>query len=157
MVRPEPVWIVASIENNRTNIALRFLTLGGHTFYAPRANSERHRLLFSPYIFVEMINGQYRTIRCTPGVRSVVLRGDSPAIVPHAVITALKCRENRHGTIDITPRLRRGMKVQITTGPFAQYEGMLTTDPSQRVSVLFQNILGAPREISFPHAAVAAL
>lgn len=156
-------WIVARIENNRTAVALRYLTLQNFTHYAPRARTftsnrrEIHPLLFNPYIFVEMIDDQWGPIRRTYGIQSVVLRGDTPALVPPQIISALRKRKNRFGLVDLAPRLRKGIRVAINQGPFAQYEGILATDPSYRVKVLFDNILGAPREISFPHAAVSVL
>ena len=156
-------WVVARLENNRTAVALRFLELSGYAHYAPRARTftsnrrEIHPLLFAPYIFVEMIDGQWGPIKRTHGIDSIVLRGDSPAIVPPQIISALRKRENKNGLVDLAPRMRKGIRVTINTGPFAQYEGVLASDPSFRVKVLFDSILGAPREISFPHAAVSAL
>ena len=112
-------WIVARTENNRVTTALRFLTLSNHAYYAPRARmlttsrAEIHPLLFSPYIFVEMIDGQYGPIKRTLGIASVVLRGDTPAIVPPTIMTALRRRKNANGLINVAPRLRRGTRVQI--------------------------------------------
>ena len=147
---PDSQRIVARIENNRAATALRFLDLAHITYYAPRARllstnrRELHPLLFAPYIFVvEMIEGQYGPIKRSIGIPSVVLRGDRPAIVHPTVISALRKRE-RNGLVDLAPRMRKGTRVQITRGPFTSYCGVLSSDPSLRVKVLFDNIFSGP-------------
>lgn len=157
-------WIVARLEHPfREKIALRFLELAHHNFYCPRTRVVSPKqfvyvaLLFNPYFFVEVDDLHWGDIRRSTGIASLIMRNGAPAVVPPAVITALRQRENRHGLIDVVPAMRRGRRVAITSGAFSGYEGIIAADPNHRVRVLFDCILGSRREVSFPTSAVTAL
>jgi transcription antitermination factor NusG len=166
---PDLQWIVCRAELNRAAVAYRFLDLGGHLYYAPRARIRSRvyyrgrmverapvTLLFADYLFVQCHD--WGPVRRTFGIHSVVMRGEAPAIVPPAIIAGLRAREDQNGLVELVPDMRKGTRVQITQGPFAHYEGVLAADPTLRVKVLLDCVMmGAAREVSFPPAAVTAI
>ena len=107
--------------------------------YLPRIRVQKLKTaaLFPGYAFV-LIELQWHAARWSPGILRLVLDGDRPAKVPDKVITELKGRE-RNGLIElpVPPRFRRGDRVRITGGIFANqlalFDGMR---PHERVAVL---------------------
>ena len=107
---------------------LEYSGRGGHRFALAKP-------LFPSYLFVG-IESRWRPLLSTFGVATVIMAGESPGIVPHAVIEQLRSRLDIDGLVRL-PKRQRGDRVQIMHGPFAKrtglYRGMTARD---RVRVL---------------------
>jgi transcription antitermination factor NusG len=87
----------------------------------------------------------------------LVLDGASPAVVPDAVIVALKARE-RDGLIElpIPPRFRPGERVRVRHGAFLDRVGLVAgMKPHERVEVLL-SLLGRQQRVTLHVDAVEA-
>lgn len=102
--------------------------------------------LFPRYLFVGMdvARARWRSINSTFGVISLVGDGIRPLAVPDAVIDSIRTREDDSGLVrfDAGPRFRKGDKVRIVEGAFADHEGLFDgSDDKHRVMVLL-SLLG---------------
>jgi transcriptional antiterminator RfaH len=148
-----PTWIVVRSQPARENYTAENCARQGYAVFLPKIlehsgrGTQRIALskpLFPSYLFVG-IDGRWHSLLSTYGVRAVLLRGDSPATVPLAVIDELKRRQNEDGLI-VLPRRRRGDQVRIARGVFAGHEGIyLGMNPQQRVRVLLSLLGGKTR------------
>jgi transcription antitermination factor NusG len=155
-----PYWACAHIQPQRARLALYFLGLSGFTTYYPQilmtrpARPDSAAPLFTGYAFIE-VESQWHEIEHTPGVHALVKHDGRPAKVADQVIADLRGREV-NGFIELPkpPGLRRGVRVLITRGAFADrvalYQGM---KPKQRVEVLL-GLLGGERRLVLPKSAV---
>lgn len=159
----EPYWCAAQLQPGRDRLALHFLQLNGFQTYAPRLRDrriERGRkviktpLIFPGYVFVQ-IELQWSQARWAPGIARLVMDGDTPAVVPNAVIRSLKSREVG-GLIELPkpPKFKRGDHVQIRRGPFAYKVGLVIgMRPRERVALLL-HMLGGARQIELSDSEV---
>jgi transcriptional antiterminator RfaH len=111
----------------------------GYEVYLPavqvrRRGQEKTLPFFSCYLFARMNGtGDLSSVRWTPGLRSVVNFGGQPALVPDEVVSLTRERLARmqefgyplHG-------FKHGDRVQIKSGPFADYEALFDEDLSSR-------------------------
>jgi len=101
--------------------------------------------LFPSYLFVG-IESRWRPLLSTFGVAGVIMAGESPGIVPPAVIEQLRSRLDIDGLVRL-PKRQRGDRVQIMRGPFAKrtalYLGMSARD---RVRVLL-SVMGGQTSV----------
>jgi transcription antitermination factor NusG len=105
-------------------------------------------LLFPGYAFV-FIALQWHQARWAP-VR-LVMDGVAPAVVPDAVVVALRAREV-DGLIElpVPPRFQRGDRVRIRHGAFVDRIGLVAgMKPHERVEVLL-SILGGHQRVTLP-------
>jgi transcriptional antiterminator RfaH len=139
---------VRAEENGQTIVALEYEA------YLPMIRNNavergiavlRDRPLFPRYLFVRIVNEQWRSLTGTFGVASIIMDGNRPASLPDIAIDQLRARE-RDGYV-VLPRpeeitLTPGQAVRVTTGVFegmvGVYQGM---GPAERERVLL-NILG---------------
>jgi transcriptional antiterminator RfaH len=158
-------WCAARLQARREGVATHFLGLAGFEVYLPRLRENRtirgrkvatQPPLFPGYAFV-LIVAQWYSARWCPGVLTLIMDGVGPARVPDRVIDEIRGRE-RDGLIELPkpPGLRRGDKVRIISGPFADhlalYDGMAS---HERVAVLLR-VLGAQQRTELPANAVEA-
>ena len=121
-----------------------FLPLARLNPVNPRA--ARVRPYFPGYLFVKMdlAAAGLSALQWTPGLRSVVLFGGQPAIVPDHFIFELQRRIAHIQAVGglVFDGLERGDKVQITGGPFAGYAAVFDARLSgnERVRVLLELI-----------------
>jgi transcriptional antiterminator RfaH len=162
----ENFWCAARLQPRREALATHCLGLAGYEVYLPRLREHRRTRgrsvelrppLFPGYIFI-LIVLQWSAARYSPGVATLVMNGGGPARVPDGVIAEIRSRE-RDGLIELPkPRgLRRGDKVRITSGPFAEhlaiYDGMAS---HVRVAVLL-TLLGGQQRTELAASSVEAV
>ncbi len=108
-----------------------FLEEEGYKVYLPTIPVRRRGRVvtvpfFSCYLFARL-NGalDFSAVRWTPGLRRIVTFGDQTAVVPDDVISFLRERlatlRESHCPV---PRFKRGDRVRIRCGPFADFEGV---------------------------------
>lgn len=109
-------------------------------------------VLFPRYIFIR-IDPERRstaTIRSTRGVVGLVRFGGQPAVVPDAVMDALRQREDAESGLheDKRPLFNEGEMVKLVDGPLAGMEGVFTQkDGDKRVIVLLE-LLGKANKVT---------
>jgi transcriptional antiterminator RfaH len=148
-------WCAAQLQPQRDGLALNFLRQAGFETYAPRLRERRWAhgravvrtpLLFPGYAFV-LIKLQWHTARWAPGVVRLIMHGVSPAVVPDAIIAALRARE-LGGLIELPrpPKFRPGDRVRVLHGPLAGHVGLYAgMKPRERVEVLLALLGGQQR------------
>lgn len=147
-------WYVAAVKSGREDHAERHLERQGFRIFSPRRlktvrharrSVERRVPLFPGYVFVsfDMTCCAWRAVNGTFGVRSLVMSGDRPSAVPSGVVEAFIKSTNASGVVDIARELRAGQRVQVLTGPFADFAGTIDRlDDNGRVRVLLELLNG---------------
>lgn len=162
-------WYVVQSQPNAEAKAATHLIRQGFATYLPRYLKRRRHArrvetvsasLFPRYLFVGIdLNVQrWRSIFSTVGVSRLVCHGELPTPIASSVIEALKAREDGGGFIqlDQRPKFRRGDKIRVTDGAFAEclglYESMKDSD---RVAILL-DLLGRKVRVMVDVELVAA-
>ncbi|MFA7345551.1 MAG: transcription termination/antitermination NusG family protein [Terrimicrobiaceae bacterium] len=112
--------------------------------------------MFPGYLFARFCYGeQYRLVRASNGVSTIVSFGGIPAIVPEAVIGELRASVADGETVEIPTNLSVGEEVQVVEGPFQGIRAIVTgVMPARaRVTVLME-LLGMEREVEVSEKAV---
>ena len=100
---------------------------------------------FPGYIFVplDLSVDRWRPINGTFGVRSLVMRGDRPAMCPAGLVEHLISVTDGDGVLDLTSQLEEGAPVRIVAGPFADLVGTLERlDAAGRARILLAMVSG---------------
>jgi transcriptional antiterminator RfaH len=142
-------WIVARSHPSREAWAAEQCTRQGFSVFLPRIlelnghgarRAALAKALFPSYLFIE-IEQRWRPLLSTFGIRSVVMRGEAPDIVPLGVIEQLRRRQDPDGFIEL-PKRQRGDRIRIRRGPFAGHQGLVAgMSAHERVRVLL-GVLG---------------
>lgn len=129
-------WYLIHSKPRQERVAGEQLERQGYEIYLPLASVRRRRRnrtiriidpMFPRYLFIHLSNetDDWRPIRSTVGVSTLVRFGDMPAKIPDSLITELQVREDTDG-IQILPDLeyRQGDRVRIAEGPMEGFEGV---------------------------------
>lgn len=156
MIETQPRWLVVHIKPNREHRAFRNIAEQGYDAYLPqcehmalrklRGGKEVKRIrvavpLFTGYLFVaEPIGRPWSPIANTRGVLRVLTTTDgTPKTMPDEEIAEIRRRE-RGGLVPVLrpdPR-RRGQKLRIKTGPFADRIGLYQSSENGRVKAMLE-------------------
>lgn len=162
-------WCVVQTHAHTENKAGAHLVRQGFEIYLPRYLKRRRHArrvevvaapLFPRYMFVavDVDTQRWRSIQSTIGVMSLVRNGETPAIVPPGVISALKQREDARGFIqlDAKPRFAPGDQVRVIDGAFSDCVGLFECANDQdRVAILL-DLLGRKVRVVIDGLCVAA-
>jgi transcriptional antiterminator RfaH len=149
-----PMWIVARSQPHREVYAAANASRSGFAVFLPRViefvghGDQRvaiARPLFPCYLFVESIDGRWRSLLSTYGISSVVMQGDAPGELPAKAVEQLRRRTDQDGFVTL-PRRQVGDPVKIRgQGPFGGqigvYQGMTAKN---RCRVLLSLLGGRP-------------
>lgn len=152
-------WFVAKTKAQRERWAAENIVRQGFEPYTPMTMTEevvrgqkRQKIhsLFPGYLFVRT-DGRWRFLSGTFGVASVVMQGQSPAVMPNSAIEQLRSRENSQGIITLPkPNMQRfssGDPVRVKDGAFSGHYGIWEgLGASERVRVLLE-LLGRKTRI----------
>ena len=161
-------WAACQYHGQRERLALHCLGLAGFTTWLPRIRERRivqgrRRIvtpaLFPGYLFL-LVDLQWHSARCCPGVTKLIMNGEQPAKVPDRIIEELRGRE-RNGVVELPepppPKLRSGVRVRVTGGPFQGRLGLVAgMAPRERVVILL-SLLGSQQRVSLPEGDVEAV
>ena len=116
--------------------------------------------LFPRYLFVALdpLTTRWRAIASTVGIHGLVRFGERPAVVPPAVIEEIRARQDERGLVTTNPGggLRPGDRVQVTSGPFSDLDGLFDgAGDLKRVTVLLE-LMGRQVRVRVPTEAVSA-
>jgi len=114
-------------------------------------------IFFAPYAVTQSIS----PVRSTTGVSRVVRFGQEPATLAASVLEGVLAfvddrRDAPGGLAAHVNRLTKGVAVQITQGPFAGLEGLVSGVARDRVMVLLE-IMGKAQSLAFEPKLVEAL
>jgi transcriptional antiterminator RfaH len=114
--------------------------------------------LFPRYLFVrlDLRSQTWRSINGTFGVVRLLCNGDMALAVPEGLVEEMMQRRDGSGTIVLTPPRFAGDAVKVTTGPFADLEGLFQTMSGPGRVVLLINLLGRQVRASVPLRGLAA-
>lgn len=150
------VWNVVATKPAEELRAAAHLSNQGFDIFLPRVRKTvRHarrvtnRLvpLFPGYLFVAADPAaRWRAVNGTVGVRHIVTAGERPARVEPGFVEALQEGARADGTVDLSPILEVGDRVEVATGPMAGRIGQLVgLDAQGRVAVLMTLLSGHTR------------
>ena len=142
-------WIVARTKSGRELWAAENVARQGFTYYLPRIEVQRKRIvraepLFACYLFVQS-GATWRFLLSTFGISGVVQFGNSPASLSDDTLTETVRRFEVEGLVklpeksDIPNRFKKGDAIRITGGAFCGYKGIYAgMDPKMRERVLLE-------------------
>ena len=137
--------LLAAAELCRQGYEVLYLHYPGTVSHARRV-SRVLRPYFPRYLFarVEATQSVYG-VNHTQGVSTVVYAGDEPVEVPEKVIEELRTRGDENGLVKMTPdeeevrkRYETGAQVEILTGPFAGFLGVVELDKGKEVCIFLE-------------------
>ena len=159
-------WYVArSLPHKESSAKQRLITQGFCTFLPMQDRTLRHarkimtvcRPVFPRYLFVRFdpMTTQWRSINGTIGLDRLIMRGEQPEPVRPGVVESLIASVDDHDRLQFSQTLRRGDRVRLLHGPFAEQLGVLDhLGSNERVQVLL-SFLGGPVPVQVDRTSVA--
>ena len=165
-----PHWYVVHTQPHFEGRAEVNLQRQGFTTYMPRyQRNRRHarktetvlRPLFPRYLFValDLARDRWRSIQSTFGVSQLVVAGDEPLPVPHAVIDQIRAREGSDGIVrlGLPAGVGVGSRVRLIDGIFEDAKGVIERiADDRRVAILLQ-LLGREVRVFVPAASIGTV
>jgi transcriptional antiterminator RfaH len=115
--------------------------------------------LFPRYLFVSFDAGRpgWRAIRSTRGVVDLVRNGLDPVPVAQGIIDEIRRRVDDDGYVVLAKHLnlKRGAKIRIDSGPFADYEAIFESQRDDERVLALLSLLGREVVVELPIRAVA--
>ena len=116
--------------------------------------------MFPRYLFArfDADNDQWRSLRSTIGVVSLIFQGERPAPLSEEAITEIQSREDERGMVALSAKrdFVSGDKVRIIEGALSEHVGLFDcADARRRVFVLL-DLLGREVKVRLPMEAIAS-
>ena len=154
-------WYAVCCKPRQESVAEENLLRQGFRVYLPRIRIRQRRrgqwidaveVLFPRYIFIRIdpLRRSTAAVRSTRGVVGLVRFGGQPAVVPDAVMDALREREDADSGLhqDNRPLFNAGEPIKLVDGPLSGMEGVFTQqDGDKRVIVLLE-LLGKANKVT---------
>ena len=154
-------WYAVCCKPRQEAVAEENLLRQGFQVYLPRIRMRQRRrgawidaveVLFPRYIFIRIdpLLRSTASVRSTRGAVGLVRFGGQPAVVPDAVMDALRQREDAASGMheDKRPLFNAGDAVKLVDGPLAGMEAVFTEqDGDKRVIVLLE-LLGKANKVT---------
>lgn len=146
-------YVVATLPHREKVAAEQLNNQDFKTFFPRRLKTVRHarksfdRIVsyFPGYIFVsfDLNTDQWRSVNGTFGVRSLLMGGEHPLMVPRGVIENLRDMTDGAGFLKPIEALRPGDDVRVLNGPMADMIGKIDRlDGKHRARVLLDMLHG---------------
>ncbi len=152
-------WYLIQCKSGQDGRAVEHLVNQGFECYKPEITVEKVKkgklfkvknALFPGYIFIRLdkIISKWSVIRSTRGVLKLVAFGAEPTPVDESVICELKkCCGNGYVSM---PLFKKGVSVNIISGPFAQLEAIYQEQDGEKRAVILLNIMSKWQKIALP-------
>jgi transcriptional antiterminator RfaH len=159
-------WYVArSLPHKEYAAKQRLIAQGFCTFLPMQDRTLRHarrmmtvcRPVFPRYLFVRFdpMTTQWRSINGTIGLDRLIMRGEQPEPVRPGVVESLIASVDDRDRLQFHQTLKRGDRVRLLRGPFAEQLGVLERlGSNDRVQVLL-SFLGGPVPVEVDRTSVA--
>lgn len=150
--RTDKSWYLVYTKPRQEAVAKTNLERQGYVIYLPMARHSRRRLgkyvetveaLFPRYLFIHLDQhtDNWRPIRSTLGVTTLVHFGMEPAPVPGGLVEAIQARDDGGVQILSNAEYRPGDPLRIVEGPMMGYEGLFVAKSGRdRVIMLLELI-----------------
>lgn len=123
--------------------------------------------LFPRYLFIRLDkkSDEWAPIRSTFGVSGLVRFGSKHSEdhsgyipIPDAVIELLRSHEDENGIhqLEKAKWFKEGDKVRVTSGPFAELEGVFVVDDGKHRSMILLDMMGKQQHITLESSQLAA-
>jgi transcriptional antiterminator RfaH len=139
-------WFVVNTKPRKESQVESILTQAGFEVYSPRiSRQDKLSPLFPGYAFVLFdFPRQFRLIRYTRGVKSVLGVRERPVPVPGALIREIRDRE-RDGVVvlqDTRPSPEVGDEIEVSEGPLKGFRGVFVKElkDRERVAILLSYV-----------------
>ncbi|MEP0774211.1 MAG: hypothetical protein HRF46_07595 [Acidobacteriota bacterium] len=167
---PNPHWLVIRTKPKQERAVVELLGHRALEAYCPRVLEPRtHRRgplgpvpLFPSYVFARAVASQhYNGVHYCHGAIGILRFGDKLAAVEDDFIDLLRQRAGERGYLafgQVRKPLEKGMRVRVTAGPLAGYEGVVAAylPAAERVRLLLQLVTGVRRaEVDARHVRCA--
>jgi transcriptional antiterminator RfaH len=161
-------WLVVNTQANKESVAIQHIANQKFTAYCPmirrmirhaRQNRLVLRPLFPGYVFVahDPLDGQWRSLLSTVGVRSVVRNGERPSLLDGGFVTALRRREEEGAVARPESPYTIGDQVRLLGGPFdGLVAEILGLGEKDRLTVLL-DLLSRPVKVEVSHSSIVPL
>jgi transcriptional antiterminator RfaH len=158
-------WYVVKTKARAEKVASVNLQRQGYRVFLPEISKERYQRgqwqpldepLFPGYLFVQLEVGvqNFAPIRSTTGVINLVRFSTMPEPMPENAIETLM-QSQQDGKLEPGRLFQPGGKVQILSGAFAGWEGILQAETADERVLVLLNILGKTRPLAFPRDSAA--
>ncbi|MFA6312415.1 MAG: transcription/translation regulatory transformer protein RfaH [Sterolibacterium sp.] len=154
-------WYAVCCKPRQEAVAEDNLLRQGFHVYLPRICIRQRRrgqwidaveVLFPRYIFIRVDPERRSTakVRSTRGAVGLVRFGGQPAVVPDAVMDALRHREDAASGLhqDKRPLFSPGEVVKLVDGPLAGMEGVFTEQDGDKRVILLLELLGKANKVT---------
>lgn len=161
-------WYLVHSKPREEEVAKANLERQGYIVYLPLCKLFRRRMgrrlqvigpLFPRYLFIQLESGidDWRPIRSTRGVATLVRFGTEPALVPQALIGMLMARADTTG-VHILPgkEFRPGERVRVREGVMEGYEAILLAQSARDRVILLLDIVGKQIRVEVEAAHIEA-
>jgi len=152
-------WYLAQLKPNCANIAKHNLERQGFKSFLPLESYTKvrggkftaaTRPYFPGYIFIS-INSKsapWRAIRSTNGIARLVSFNDTPAKIPHKIMTDILSASDERGIIQQHKDLKPGDRVEITKGSLTGIIGTIDQIAPQKRAWVLIDIMGKETRVS---------
>lgn len=161
-------WYVINTQTRAEERAAFHLESQGFEVFLPRYRKQRRharrtdivlRPLFPSYLFVrlDVTHQQWRSINGTIGVNALMASGLIPLPVPRGLVEGLIANSDGKSMIVVSPpTLKKGQRVTIDTGAFADYTAVFEEMIDEKRVLLLLDLLGQEVRLQVPVGALSA-
>jgi|TARA_R100001244_G_scaffold6593_15_gene8045 transcriptional antiterminator RfaH len=158
-------WYLAQFKPNCAMIAKRNLVRQGFKVFLPLETQtrvkrskfvEETKPFFPGYLFVGASNrsGSAHAVHSTYGISQLVRFGTKTAIVPKPLVKELQSRCDSNDIIVQNSALKKGQKVRVTHGLFANLIGEVERTAADRRVWLLLDLIGRKTKVSISQSAL---
>lgn len=160
-------WYIVYTQALKESLVAVNLRRQGFEAYLPRYRKTRRHArrtdvvlapLFPRYLFVQMDPAvqRWRSVNGTMGVSYLLCDDAGPIQIPDALVESIMDRE-QGGIVQVEPpRFKKGQKLCVTEGPFADLEGLFECIDDQQRVVLLLDFMGRVIPTRLPGHAITA-
>ena len=161
-------WYAVCCKPRQETVAEENLQRQGFKVYLPRIRIRHRRrgqwlevveALFPRYVFIRIDPRQRSTapVRSTRGVVGLVRFGGQPAVVPDAVMEALRQREDAASGMHEDKRVHfsAGEQIKIVDGALAGMEGVFSQQDGEKRVIVLLELLGKANKVKLDRDWVA--
>lgn len=154
-------WYAVCCKPRQEAVAEENLLRQGFRVHLPRIRIRQRRrrqwidaieVLFPRYIFIRVdpLQRSMATVRSTRGVVGLVRFGGQPAVVPDAVMEALRQREDADSGLhqDNRPLFSAGEAIKLVDGPLSGMEGVFTQQDGDKRVIILLELLGKANKVT---------
>ena len=161
-------WFILQFKSNSNNLAAKNLTRQGFETFLPLHETTSRRLsrfintskpLFPGYMFIrfDKAESEWHKINSTYGVSRLITVNSSLKSVPSTFIDRLMKRYDSSGKLIPIVEMKKGDKVEILEGPFANFIASVEKYESEQRIWILMDLMGRKTKLQTPLNALQPL